>query len=216
MVAERVEEAAVGEGVKADEVVQEFEAYLRFERDLSPHTVRAYLGDVAELLAYVGGRLADVDVDALRGWLAAQHDAGKARATLARRSACVRTFTAFCHRRGWLESDPGLLLGTAKAPRPLPAVLDQEQARRVLDVASEGEPKELRDQALLELLYATGIRVSELCGLDVDDVDRERRVVRVLGKGRKERSVPFGGPAMRALDRWCVNGRPLWVRAGSG
>ncbi|MEU4577245.1 tyrosine recombinase XerC [Nonomuraea sp. ATR24] len=209
-------EAVVGDGPAVGDVVAEFEAYLRFERDLSPHTVRAYLGDVAELLAYVGGAVEALDVVALRGWLAAQHDAGKARATLARRSACVRTFTAFCHRKGWLGSDPGLLLGTAKAPRQLPAVLDQEQARRVLDVPVEGEPKDLRDQALLELLYATGIRVSELCGLDVDDVDRERRVVRVLGKGRKERSVPVGGPAMRALDGWCVYGRPLWVRPGSG
>lgn len=198
-----------------DEVLSVFEAHLRFERDMSPHTVRAYLGDVTALLGYLGGHLAGVDVTALRGWLAEQHDAGKARATLARRTACIRTFSAFCHRQGWLPNDPGLLLGTAKAPRRLPSVLDQEQTREVLDTPSEGEPRDLRDQALLELLYATGVRVSELCGLDVDDVDRERRVVRVLGKGRKERSVPFGGPALRALDRWCVHGRPLWVRTGS-
>jgi integrase/recombinase XerC len=199
-----------------DEVLSAFEAHLRFERDMSPHTVRAYMGDVTALLDHLGGHLDGVDVTALRGWLAEQHDAGKARATLARRTACIRTFSAFCHRRGWLPNDPGLLLGTAKAPRRLPSVLDQEQAREVLDAPSEGEPRDLRDQALLELLYATGIRVSELCGLDVDDVDRERRVVRVLGKGRKERSVPFGGPALRALDRWCVHGRPLWVRSRSG
>jgi integrase/recombinase XerC len=199
-----------------DEVLSAFEAHLRFERDMSSHTVRAYLGDVAALLGYLGGRLDGVDVTALRGWLAEQHDAGKARATLARRTACIRTFSTFCHRQGWLPNDPGLLLGTAKAPRRLPSVLDQEQAREVLDAPSEGEPRDLRDQALLELLYATGIRVSELCGLDVDDVDRERRVVRVLGKGRKERSVPFGGPALRALDRWCVHGRPLWARTRSG
>ncbi|MFI6709742.1 tyrosine recombinase XerC [Nonomuraea sp. NPDC050478] len=199
-----------------NDVIGEFESYLRFERDLSPHTVRAYAGDVTSLLEHLGGTIDGLDVSALRGWLATQHDEGKARATLARRTACLRTFTAFCHRRGWLPDDPGLLLGTAKAPRALPAVLDQEQARQALDTSPTGEPKDLRDQAMLELLYATGIRVSELCGLDVDDVDRDRRVVRVLGKGRKERAVPFGAPALQALDRWCVHGRPLLMCEGSG
>lgn len=199
-----------------DEVVAEFGRYLRFERDLSPHTVRAYLSDVAALIDHLDGRLEGMDIGALREWLAEQHAEGKARATLARRTACVRTFTAYCHRRGWLPDDPGLLLGSAKAPRPLPAVLDQEQAQAALEVPMTGEPKELRDQAILELLYATGVRVSELCALDVDDVDRDRHVIRVMGKGRKERSVPFGLPALRALDKWCVHGRPLWIRAGSG
>lgn len=200
----------------ADEVVAEFGRYLRFERDLSPHTVRAYLSDVTALFDHLHGRLDNLDLGTLREWLAEQHADGKARATLARRTACIRTFTAYCHRRGWLPDDPGLLLGSAKAPRPLPAVLDQQQAQAVLEAPSAGEPKELRDQAILELLYATGVRVSELCALDVDDVDRDRHVIRVLGKGRKERSVPFGLPALRALDKWCVHGRPLWIRAGSG
>ena len=203
-------------GVDRDEVVAEFARYLRLERDLSPHTVRAYLGDVNSLLDHLGGRLEALDIGALREWLAEQHAAGKARATLARRTACARTFTAYCHRRGWLENDPGLLLGSAKAGRELPAVLDQRQAEAVLSTPSTGDPKELRDQAMLELLYATGVRVSELCALDVDDVDRERNVIKVLGKGRKERVVPFGAPALRALDRWCIHGRPRWVRAGSG
>ncbi|MEV0233589.1 tyrosine recombinase XerC [Nonomuraea sp. NPDC050786] len=202
--------------VGRDEVMAEFGRHLRFERDLSPHTVRAYLADVTSLLEHVDGRIEGLDIGVLREWLAEQHREGKARTTLARRTACVRTFTAYCHRRGWLAADPGLLLGSAKAARPLPSVLDQEQAQAVLEVPSTGEPKELRDQAILELLYATGVRVSELCALDVDDVDRDRRVVRVMGKGRKERSVPFGLPALRAVDRWCIHGRPLWVRARTG
>ncbi|MBF8194657.1 tyrosine recombinase XerC [Nonomuraea sp. K274] len=202
--------------VNRDEAVAEFTRHLRFERDLSPHTVRAYLADVTSLLDHLNGRLEDLDVGTLRQWLAEQHGAGKARATLARRTACARTFTAYCHRRGWLPADPGLMLGSAKVPRPLPAVLDQRQAEAVLDAPPAEEPKELRDQAMLELLYATGVRVSELCALDADDVDRDRHVIRVLGKGRKERSVPFGLPALRALDRWCVHGRPRWVRARSG
>ncbi|MEU7853767.1 tyrosine recombinase XerC [Nonomuraea sp. NPDC049141] len=194
----------------------EFGRYLRFERDLSPHTVRAYLSDVTALFDHLNNRLHGLDIATLREWLAEQHADGKARATLARRTACIRTFTAYCHRRGWLPDDPGLLLGSAKAPRPLPTVLNQQQAQAVLEAPSAEEPKELRDQAILELLYATGVRVSELCALDVDDVDRDRHVIRVLGKGRKERSVPFGLPALRALDKWCVHGRPLWIRAGSG
>ncbi|MFI6319564.1 tyrosine-type recombinase/integrase [Nonomuraea sp. NPDC050556] len=160
--------------------------------------------------------LGAVDIAVLREWLAEQYAAGLSRATLARRTACARTFTAFCHRRGWMGHDPGLLLGSAKAGRSLPAVLDQEQAHAALEVSGDGEPKELRDQAIMELLYATGIRVSELCALDSDDVDRDRRVVRVVGKGRKERSVPFGVPALRAIDLWCVHGRPLWIREGTG
>ncbi|TDE22765.1 tyrosine recombinase XerC [Nonomuraea mesophila] len=202
--------------VTRDDVLADFGRYLRLERDLSPHTVRAYLTDVTSLLDHLGGELGGLDIGALRGWLADQHEEGKARATLARRTACARTFTAYCHRRGWLPTDPGLLLGTAKTARSLPSVLDQEQAQAAMEVPAAAEPKELRDQALLELLYATGVRVSELCALDVDDVDRERHVLRVLGKGRKERSVPFGLPALRALDRWCIHGRPLWARAKSG
>ncbi|MEV0582433.1 tyrosine recombinase XerC [Nonomuraea sp. NPDC050310] len=198
--------------------MSEFERHLRFERDLSPHTVRAYLSDLATLLTHLGERDLDhLTITLLREWLATQHATGLSRATLARRTACARTFTAFCHRRGWLNDDPGLLLGTAKAPKSLPAVLDQSQARAALEPPTDDTtPKALRDQAILELLYATGIRVSELCQLDVDDVDRDRRVIRVLGKGRKERSVPFGAPAMHAIDRWCVYGRPLWIKPKSG
>ncbi|GAA4058443.1 integrase/recombinase XerC [Nonomuraea soli] len=179
--------------------------------------MRAYLTDLGSLLAHLDdGGLGGLDISTLRAWLGEQHAAGLSRATLARRTACARSFTAYCYRRGWLASDPGLLLGSAKSPRSLPAVLDQEQARAALEPRGEGEAVDLRDQAMLELLYATGIRVSELCQLDVDDVDRGRRVIRVLGKGRKERSVPFGLPALRALDRWCVYGRPLWIKERTG
>lgn len=203
-------------------VVAEFERHLRLERDLSPHTVRAYVRDVTGLLAHLAASpraaagLTALDVTLLREWLAAQHRAGLSRATLARRSACARTFTAFAHRRGLLAADPGLLLGTAKPERPLPQVLDQEQARAMLETGAPSGPRELRDQAIVELLYATGIRVGELCALDLDDVDRDRDTLRVLGKRRRERTVPFGRPARLALDAWCVRGRPLWARERSG
>ncbi|MEW9534530.1 tyrosine recombinase XerC [Microbispora sp. NPDC049125] len=203
-----------------EDVLFRFERHLRLERDLSAHTVRAYMGDVTSLLAHLeaaGHESVDgLEVAVLRGWLAGQHRAGRSRATLARRTACARIFTAYCRRQGWLASDPGLLLGTAKAGRRLPAVLDQAEAEAALDLDGPGDAKDLRDQAIMELLYGTGMRVSELCGLDVDDVDRDRNTVRVLGKGRKERTVPFGLPALRALDAWCVRGRPVWIRDGTG
>lgn len=201
-------------------VLAAFERHLRVERDLSPHTVRAYMGDVTALLSHLRAAgcddLRSLDITLLRDWLGDQHQAGRSRATLARRTACARVFTAFCHRRGWLAGDPGLLLGSAKSHRPLPKVLDQAEAKAALDVDGPGGPKDLRDRAMMELLYATGMRVSELCGLDVDDVDRERNTVRVLGKGRKERTAPFGLPALHALDAWCVRGRPLWIRESTG
>lgn len=197
-----------------------FERFIRLERGLSPHTVRAYMGDIDAFFAYLDtvgvNDLSDLDITVLRDWLAEQHDAGRARATLARRTACLRVFTAFAHREGWISHDPGLLLGTPKVGRSLPKVLSRDEAAAVLDVPVTGEPKDLRDQAIMELLYATGIRVGELCALDVDDIDRDRGTVRVLGKGRKERTVPFGLPARQALDGWCVRGRPRLVRAGTG
>jgi integrase/recombinase XerC len=207
----------------------EFERHLAAERGLSAHTVRAYVGDVGALLQHACEAglpdLAALDVGVIRAWLAAQHGSGAARSTLARRAAAARTFTAFACSRGWLESDPAPLLGTPKAVRHLPAVLGKEQIAAVLaegGAASEAaaDPREaavgFRDTAIMELFYATGIRVSELCGLDVDDIDEERRTVRVLGKGSKERVVPVGIPAVAAVRRWREAGRPLLATQRSG
>ena len=153
-----------------------------------------------------------LDLRTLRSWLATQQTLGRARTTMARRATAVRVFTAWALRTGRATTDPGALLGSPKARRTLPPALRVDEARALLEAAAtradDGSPVGLRDVAILELLYATGIRVGELCGLDVDDVDRERRVVRVLGKGRKERTVPFGRPAERALDSWLRTGRP--------
>ena len=197
-----------------------FERHLRSERGLSPHTVRAYLGDISALLAYACADqecgLAEVDIAVLRGWLGTQHHAGQARSTIARRAASARAFTAFAHRRGWLDHDSGAQLGTPKVHKHLPEVLGQEQMANVLREsagAPGGDPLaaavELRDVAIMELLYAAGIRVSELCGLDVGDIDVSRRTARVLGKRNKERVVPIGIPAMRAIARWQDHGRPV-------
>lgn len=201
-----------------------FRSHLSAERDLSAHTVRAYVGDVTSLLAFAArrgaGTPADLDLPLLRSWLAAQSAAGAARSTLARRAAAARTFTSWALRRGLLAEDPARLLAAPRPHRTLPAVLHQEHARQLLEVAAvaadDGEPGHLRDRAVLEVLYAAGIRVSELVGLDVDDVSLERRVLRVLGKGRKERTVPIGLPAARAVTDWLDRGRPALVTATSG
>jgi integrase/recombinase XerC len=201
-----------------------YERHLVSERDLTPHTVRAYLGDVSGMLAHAAAlghvSLDDLDVRTLRSWLANQKTLGKARTTMARRATAVRVFTAWAARTGRAQGDPGAQLGSPKAHTPLPPALDVAQARELLDGAAEraddGSPAGLRDVAVLELLYATGIRVGELCGLDVDDLDRGRRVVRVFGKGRKERAVPFGLPADRAVARWLEEGRPRLVVPGAG
>lgn len=164
--------------------------------------------------------LAGLGIDLLRAWLAQQRGEGHSRTTLARRAASARTFTAWAADRGLLAADPGLRLAAPKAHRRLPGVLRQEQAVDVLGASESGAQEEapvaLRDHALLEMLYATGMRVAELCAVDVDDADLERRLVRVFGKGAKERMVPFGAPAERALRVWLDTGRGALVTASSG
>ncbi|HSK25986.1 MAG TPA: tyrosine recombinase XerC [Jiangellales bacterium] len=206
-------------------VLGDFERHLAAERDRSPHTVRAYVGDVADLLDHLhrrgGAELADLDLRTLRSWLARLRSQGRARTTLARRASAARVFTAWAARQGLTESDPGAALASPRGRRPLPAVLRVDEAADLLaaldhEAAGTGDPVALRDRAMLELLYAGGLRVAELVGLDVDDLDRERRLVRVLGKGRKERSVPYGLPADRALAGWLDAGRPTLVAEGVG
>lgn len=198
----------------------EFERHLRAERGLSPHTLRAYTRDVRDFLKAAGSRgaaaVADLDIRALRGWLGGLSVAGQARATVARRAAAARAFTAYATRRGWLSTDPGLLLGTPSPQRPLPTILGHEEVAALLAEVDEATPVGRRDRAVLELLYATATRVSELCGLDVDDVDQSRRVVRVRGKGGRERSVPMGLPAARAVESWLHEGRPHLAATQSG
>lgn len=198
--------------------LERFRVYLDRERGRSAHTVRAYTADLTSLLATVPS-LADLDLAALRQWLAAQHAQGVSRATLARRAAAARTFTAWAHRAGLLATDPAARLASPRARSGLPAVLDGDQVRAVLDAATagaaQGDPLAVRDLLALELLYGAGIRVGELCGLDVDDVDRSRRTLRVLGKAGRERTVPFGTPAARALDRWLPDARAALATAAS-
>jgi integrase/recombinase XerC len=206
-------------------VLEEFDDYLALERGRSDHTRRAYLGDLRSLFDFVADRVPDAGIAGLtlpilRSWLAALAASGAARTTLARRTSAVKTFTAWAVRRGLIASDPAARLQVPKARRTLPAVLRQDQALEAMAAAKsgaqQGDPLALRDRLIVELLYASGIRVSELCGLDVDDVDTSRRLLRVLGKGNKQRTVPFGAPAQAALGAWLSDGRPALANADSG
>jgi len=210
--------------VAGPEALTAFERHLRAERGRSDNTVRAYVRDVGAFLQGVGvtddAALPDLTLTDLRAWLGHVSRTGVARATLARTSASLRTFFRWCERTGRVDTDPSLRLRAPKRHRTLPPVLGQGSAAALLDVASvaadDADPVHLRDRAALELLYATGIRVGELVGLDVDDVDLGARVVRVVGKGDKERRVPFGVPARAAVETWLRDGRPALATAESG
>ena len=198
--------------------------HLAHQRALSAHTVRAYLGDLTALLLHLQ-RLGRADLDAttirdVRSWLANQQTRGASRATLQRRAAAARVFCAWAYESGRSANNPASALRSPKSVRTLPPTLDRRDADAMLGQAAEraresGGAVGLRDVAILEVLYASGVRVSELCGLDLGDIDTDRGTVRVLGKGSKERTVPIGSPALRAVASWLSTGRPKLVVAGS-
>lgn len=207
-----------------DRVLEEFARYLQFERGRSPHTLRAYLSDTTSLLGYAfatsGARATTVSTLDIRAWLGARADAGHSPTTVARGAAAVRTFTRWMRERDMISIDPGRRIKAPTRGRSLPHVLTASQAERVVTAPHVAEkaaatPTDtqravaLRDAAVLEMLYSTGLRVSELVTLDLPRIDFSRRTVRVLGKGNKERVVPFGIPALNALQAWLEAGRPL-------
>ncbi len=204
--------------------VEGFRRYLEGERARSAHTVRAYLADVESLLGFAAlegvQELGQLELGSLRRWLGAQSESGMARATLARRAATARSFTGWALREELIATDPAVRLRAPKRDKSLPGVLQQQQVSRMVDdlknAAADGGPMALRNRAMVELLYATGVRVGELAGLDIDDLDPDRRTLRVLGKGNKERTVPFGVPAALAVDDWLRRGRPVLVTGTSG
>jgi integrase/recombinase XerC len=204
--------------------IDSFARYLQAERARSEHTVRAYLGDVASLLGFAAASSAqdvsDITLQLLRSWLGSMSTAGMSRATLARRAAAARTFMGWAFREELVMENPSQRLKAPRRQSALPEVLQRRHLEQLFatlaDGAAEGDPVALRDRAMVELLYATGIRVSELANMDIDDADHDRRVVRVLGKGNKERTVPFGVPAATALDDWLRRGRGRLAVPDSG
>ena len=209
-------------------VGERWEEYLRLGRRMSSHTVAAYLGDFHSLMEFLS-----LGIDAtpeqlrealtqraVRSWLAQTLADGGARSTIARHTAAIRNFTAWATREGILASDPAALLSSPRADQRLPSPLDESDARALLnaarDEAAAGGASQIRNWAILELTYACGLRVSEVCALDISSLNREALTVRVLGKGNKERVVPYGPPAADALDHWLVRGRPQLAGERSG
>ncbi len=194
-----------------------FERHLESERNLSAHTIRAYLGDLDSFFEHLEKldvtNFSKLELSHIRSWLANQQVKGGARTTLSRRAVSIRLFTKWATKKGYLAKDVGATLATPKGARTLPDVLNVADAGLAMDalatrVAEEDGPLSKRDCAMVEVLYASGARVSELCGLDLQDIDYERNTIRVIGKGNKERTIPLGNPAMRALDAWLKEGRP--------
>ncbi|WP_309102110.1 tyrosine-type recombinase/integrase [Microbacterium sp.] len=189
-----------------------FTTHLTEVRRLSPATVRAYRADLRDLVECTDDADLDaVDLETLRDWLWRATQRGDARATLARRAAAARGFFSWAKDEELIGNDPSLRLIAPKRGRSLPAVASQEGMRTLLDAkgraAADGDPIAVRDHAVLELLYGSGMRVSELCGLDLDDLDLDRATAKVLGKGSKERVVPFGLPARDAVAAYTTRAR---------
>jgi integrase/recombinase XerC len=207
------------------EILKAFNHHLTSERDLSAHTVRAYIGDLESLLAHLETlkveQIAQLELNHLRSWLANQQIKGGARTSLSRRITSIRLFTKWAVKNNYLAKDVGTTLATPKGHRILPGVLEIDEAKTAMDslatrASEEQTPLSLRDVAIVEMLYATGARVGELCGLDFNDIDYDRQTIRVLGKGNKERIIPFGNPALRALDLWLKQGRDQIAQSHSG
>lgn len=210
--------------IALEEALAGFATHLRDERGRGPNTVRAYLSDVADLLGFAAeqgvAQLPDLDLGVLRAWLAGMDRRGAARSTISRHVAAARSFTGWALRQGLVEVDPAARLSAPSARRGIPEVLRPGQVDALMTVATlradDAGPVHQRDVAMLELLYATGMRVSELVGMDCTDLDWSRQTARVLGKGARERVVPFGAPAARALGTWIDEGRGHLSRPGSG
>jgi integrase/recombinase XerC len=204
--------------------IDDFVIYLTVERGFSPNTARAYRTDLAGLQRFAATRdvesIGQITLDVLRDWLWTDSQAGLARSTLSRHASSARAFAAWAARTGLISSDSGVRLRSPKPGRTLPRVLNRTQMENLLSLlgsrAATDDPQALRDRAIVELLYASGLRVSELVGLDVPDVDLDRLTVRVTGKGSKERVVPFGVPAQSAIVDYLRRGRPALAAAQTG
>jgi integrase/recombinase XerC len=191
--------------------LREFLDYLRLNRNASDHTVEAYDSDISQLLAFAAAQLKkprtaiepdDVDLGMIRRFMGELHRQGQSRASVARKLSALRTFVKFLRREGWIESDPAALTVSPRREIKIPAHLSVDEMARLLEMPDTADPLGRRDRAILEFFYASGLRLSELVGLDLEDVNLSGRIVRVLGKGAKERLVPFNESTRQALRVW--------------
>lgn len=209
--------------VELQRTVDDFASHLAAERGFSEHTVRSYHSDLTRLAQFAAERGAtspdDIDLELLRDWLWRSSQQGLAKSTLARRAASARSFTAWLARTRAAGTDAAARLKAPKSDHHLPRVLSTDSVSAILERVSTraetGDPVALRDRAIIELLYASALRVSELTGLGTHDIDLGRLTVRVLGKGSKERVVPFGVPARDAVVAWIEEGRPALAEEGT-
>lgn len=207
-----------------DRAILGFKDYLDAGRGYSSNTVKAYLTDIQDLATFLKKQsvehVDELNLEHLRDWLWRGTQSGLTKTTIARKSAAVRSFTSWALKSGIAESDPGLRLRSPKASRTLPKVVSRESLALIFDAltakATEENPQGVRDLVVVELLYASGARVSELVGLDLESIDYSRNIMRVMGKGSKERMVPFGQPARDALDMWIRVARPMLESEKSG
>jgi integrase/recombinase XerC len=206
------------------EAVEAFLEHLRLNENASLHTVRAYESDLSQFLAFVAGALgrrrsdlqpADCDRHQIRAFLADLHKRGNSRGSAARKLAAIRALGRYLRREGIVDSDPAALVGTPRREQRLPAHLGETEMSRLLEMPDASQPLGRRDRAILELFYASGLRLSELVGLDVEDVNLTSRVVRVLGKGSKERIVPFNRTTEAALRAWLADWSALFNDAAA-
>ncbi|MBU6263507.1 MAG: tyrosine recombinase XerC [Actinomycetales bacterium] len=204
--------------------IEAFTSYLNRERSLSDNTIRAYIGDLESLSSHLKAMgvedISTLNISHLRSWLANQQSKGASRTTLSRRATSIKLFTKWAFKEGLLPSDIGFNLATPKAHRILPEIVDAKTAdlaMQSLETFAEetGELTAIRNLAMVEMLYASGARVSELCGLNLKDIDYERSTIRVIGKGSKERVIPIGRPAVAALEKW-LKVRPQLANEKSG
>ena len=203
-----------------ESLIDAWSVYLRANLAVSEHTLRAYISDLRSFTTYCQVRELSqenirrvVTLRAIRSWLASLVQEGKSRSTISRRTASIRSFTAWAYRRGYLDSDPGLLVTSARGDQKLPQVQTPSDTAELLSFAAtrareENSPATIRDWAILETIYATGIRVSEVCSLDTTSIDQQGMTLRVIGKGNKERVVPFTRACLSALQAWLSHGRP--------
>ena len=206
------------------ELIAPYEEHLALVRNLADNSIKGYVSDLESFLKHIEtlgiAEFKDLTITHIRSWLADLTDKGAVRSTIARRIVSIRAFTYWAASQGWITEDIGQSLAIPKAHRTLPDVLDIADTQIVLDsmaqrAGEEPTPINLRDLAIIEVLYASGIRVSELCGLNSSSIDTARNTLQVIGKGDKERVVPLGIPAMRALQNYIAEGRPLLMNEKS-
>lgn len=191
--------------------LNQFLSFLRYEKNASVHTIKSYKTDLVQLAEYLTERnvsLREIDNVFLRGFLARLHERGEKRSTVARKLAAIRSFLQFCMRKRWIDDNPAKVVATPKQERHVPSFLSEDEMANFLDLPQSSRVLDLRDKLVLELLYATGMRVSELVGINLEDISVEERLIRVRGKGKKERLLPFGRKAEESLARY-LRVRPL-------